>query len=172
MHTPYENESAPFYHGYINQVSEITIADALRSSRDEVKAFLEALTPEQWAFRYAPEKWSLKEMWVHVVDTERVMAYRALRVARGDQTALPGFDENAFAAESFGDSRSSESILEAYLAQRASTLLMFQHMDESAYTRMGTASGHPVSVRALAYIISGHERHHLLVARNRYISQF
>ena len=172
MHTPYENESAPFYHGYINQVSEITIADALTASRDEVQTFLQALTPEQWAYRYAPEKWSLKEMWVHVVDTERVMAYRALRIARGDQTALPGFEENAFAEASFADGRSPESILEEYQAQRASTLLMFQHMDESAYTRIGTASGHPISVRALAYIISGHERHHLQVARNRYLSQF
>jgi hypothetical protein len=119
-------------------------------------------------FRYAPGKWSVKEVVLHLADTERIMAYRALRIARGDATPLPGFDENAYVPLSGADAQSLDALLGEWADVRRATLSLFRHLPVEAWTRRGTASRFPVTVRALAGIIAGHERQHLVTLEERY----
>jgi uncharacterized damage-inducible protein DinB len=119
--------------------------------------------------RYAPNKWSVKELVQHLVDTERVFSSRALAFARGDATELPGFDENAYAAASHADDRVLEEILEEHAAVRMASLALFTGLADEALTRRGVADGKPYSVRAIPWIVVGHELHHLAVLRERYL---
>jgi hypothetical protein len=124
---------------------------------------------DAWAAtRYAPGKWSVKEVVCHLADAERVFAYRALSIARGDQTPLPGFDENAWAPQSGADARPIGDLLDEFTAVRAATVRLLRGLDAPAWSRSGTASGKPVTVRALAYIMAGHELHHLSILKERY----
>lgn len=117
---------------------------------------------------HAPGEWTIQDILVHVVDTERVFAYRALRFARGDTTELPGYDPDAFAAASGANQRTLPDILEEYRAVRLATLALFNSFDEQAFSRFGVASGNRVSVRAIAYFIAGHELHHIHSIRENY----
>ncbi len=135
----------------------------------QAEGLARGLTEEQLLRRYAPGKWSVKEVLLHVVDDERIYAYRALRFARGDPTPLPGFDERAYVPLSGADARSVGSILEEYRAVRAATLALFAHLPEEGFDRAGTADGNRATVRALAWHIAGHERHHLALIRERYL---
>jgi uncharacterized damage-inducible protein DinB len=147
------------------------ILEHLRDSLPELEASIRALPSAKLHHRYAEGKWSIKEILVHIVDDERIYAYRALCFARGEQQFLPGFDENAFAAASGAGARSLDSIFEEYAAVRAATLALFKGLPEEALTRMGTGSTREqrATVRALAHHIAGHERHHLNVIRARYL---
>jgi hypothetical protein len=129
---------------------------------------LAAVPADRAGFRYAPGKWSVREVVMHLSDVERIMAYRALRVARGDATPLPGFDENAYAPLSNAEALTISALAEEWSDVRRASLSMFRHLPAEAWTRRGTASGAPVSVRALAWIIAGHELHHLSVLIERY----
>lgn len=137
----------------------------------QAEGLARGLTEEQQLHRYAPGKWSIREVLLHVVDDERIYAYRALRFARGDATPLPGFDEKAYAPLSGADTRSLGSILEEYRAVRAATLALFGHLPEEAFDRAGTADDRRATVRALAWHIAGHERHHLAAIREKYLGQ-
>ncbi len=166
---PQAGEFAPFYQGYVNQVPDGDIVQILDDQKRHTLDFLQSLPDEKWDYRYAEGKWSIRELLLHIIDAERIFAYRALRIARNDQTSLAGFDENAYVPESFAAQRSVVSLLREYAAVREATLQLYKNLDQSVWTRLGDANGKPVSVRGLAYIIAGHERHHLNVIRERYL---
>ncbi|HEX2205557.1 MAG TPA: DinB family protein [Longimicrobium sp.] len=166
---PGADEYAPFYAGYVARVPEGDVVATLERQLDEVVRFFRDVPAEREGHRYAPGKWSVREVAGHIADTERIMAYRALRIARGDATPLPGFDENAYVPPSGFDARPLASLAEEWAAVRRATLPLFRHLDAEGWARRGTASDAAVSVRALAHIIAGHAEHHLEVLRTRYL---
>ncbi len=171
MHTairPQADEHMPYHINYIALVPEGAILDILRQQLELTQRWLRSLTEEQGDFRYAPDKWSVKEVIGHLSDNERVFAYRALRFARADKTSLPGFEQDDYIANGNFSSRTLADIAEEFELVRRSTLALFQHLSADAWTRRGTANNAEISVRALAYIIAGHELHHLRVLESRY----
>ncbi|WP_375418667.1 alpha/beta hydrolase-fold protein [uncultured Hymenobacter sp.] len=167
---PAESEYAPFYAGYVNGVP----ADAdplalLRTQPAQLWELLQNLSDEQAGQGYAPGKWSLKEVVLHLADTERIFAYRALRFARGDAQSLLAFDQDSYAAASGANARSMSDVLAEYEAVRMATLALFGSFGPEQLARGGTANGHFVTVRALLHILPGHELHHLHVIRGRYL---
>ncbi len=159
---------AEFYHKYIALVPDGDLRRLLPVIFDANYRALRTIPAEQERYRYAPGKWSIRETIGHMADTERVFSYRALRIARGDATPLASFDENLFVAAARYDDLPLEQSLGELMAVHASTILLFENMADEVWDRVGTASGHPVSVRALAYMIAGHELHHMQVFRDRY----
>lgn len=143
----------------------------LRESLEATWSFIQALPEPVLYFRYAPGKWSIKDILVHIVDDERIYAYRALRFARNEQQNLVGFDENAYAHQAEADQRDLENIFEEYRAVREATIALFNGLPEASLTRMGhgTGTANDATVRALAYHIAGHELHHLQIIRERYL---
>lgn len=166
---PAETEYAPFYAGYIAQVPEGDVIAHLERAMEETAAFLGGLSEDHGELRYAPGKWSIKEVIGHLADGERVFAYRALRFARGDQAPLASFDENAWVPQSGCDRRTLKDLAEELRAVRLATLALARSLTAETAIRKGTASGKEVSVRALIYMIAGHERHHLAILRERYL---
>lgn len=165
---PDPGEYAPFYRGYIERVPDRPLLEQLARQGEETRGWLAALSAEKARYRYAPDKWSVTEVVGHVCDSERVFAYRALRIARGDTTPLPGFDEKAWMGAASFDGRGLPDVLAELVAVRQATLALLRGLDQAAYVRTGVANDTPVSVRALAHIIAGHELHHLAVLRERY----
>lgn len=165
---PTPTEYAPSYAGYVGNVTEDDIVGAIEAQAAETAALLARVDEEKGSYRYAPEKWSVKEVVGHLTDGEYVFAYRALAIARGDRSSLPGFDENEYMRNSNFGARSMRSIAEGYAAMRAATLALFRGFSDEAWQRNGTANDTGISVRAIAHIILGHERHHLRVLRERY----
>ncbi len=168
---PAEGEYSTFYAGYVGRVAEGGLIEQMEAQVEEVSQLLRGLHEEAALARYEPGKWSVKEVAGHLADTERVMTYRALRIARGDQTPLPGFDENAFVAGADFDSRTLPSLVAEWEAVRRASLALFRGLAPETHGRTGTASGHPVTVRALAYITVGHVAHHLEILRTRYFAR-
>lgn len=167
---PAASEHAPYYGRYVSRVPSGDIIAALERQGEETFQLLNGLSPEQADFRYAPGKWSIKEVIGHLTDAERIFAYRALRFARGDDTPLAGFDENDYTpAGEFGD-RSLGDLVADLRAARASTVALFRGLPATAMTRGGEASGVHVTVRALAWITAGHELHHVTIMRERYLT--
>jgi hypothetical protein len=166
---PDPTEYAPYYGRYVSLVTEPNILATLEQQLDGTRDLLGGLSEAQAASRYAPDKWSIKELVGHVIDTERIFAYRALRFARNDKTPVEGFDQDEYARNATFDAcRLADLTTELEHVRRAS-LYLFGHLDGAAWLRTGTASGSEVSVRALAYIIAGHERHHVNILRTRYL---
>lgn len=165
---PAADEYNPYYGRYISQVPGDDALAALAAQLGETLALLAPLDDARALHRYAPGKWSVKETLGHLADAERVFAYRALRFARADATPLPGFDENRYVPAGRFDARPIEALRGELAAVRAANLALFRSFDAAALARRGEASGHPVSVRALAWIIAGHERHHGALLRERY----
>ena len=166
---PAADEYGAPYAGYIARVpAGHDLLELLARQGEENRTRLRSVPEARGGYRYAPGKWSVKEVVGHLTDVERVMAYRALRVARGDATPLPGFDENAYAPLSGADAVPLAGLLDEWADVRRATLSLFRHLPPEAWIRRGTASGFPVTVRALAWIITGHERHHLEVLDQRY----
>ena len=157
-----------FYHKYIALVPDGDLHRLLPMIFDANFRALRTIEPAQERHRYAAGKWSIREMVGHLADAERVFSYRAMRVARGDTTPLPSFDENAYVRAAQYDDIPLEQILGELMAVHASTILLFENLANPAWDRIGTASEHPISVRALAYIIAGHELHHMNMLRDRY----
>ncbi len=166
---PEPGEYSPSFAGYVGEIgADEDILRVLDDQRDIVLGRLERLTEDRGNYRYAPEKWSIKEIVNHLSDVERIFVYRALRFARGDTTPRPSFDENAYAPEMRADERTLADLLAEWAAIRRATIALFQHLPAGTWERLGTASGHPCSVRALAYATAGHARHHLRVLGERY----
>ena len=166
---PLQHENAAFYTTYIDKVEG---ADAFKVMKDNLAtttSFLKSLTLDTWNHRYAPEKWNVKEVMLHVIDTERIFAYRALRFARNDQTPLAGFDQDAYVPCSGAETRSPDSIIEEYAAVRLATIALYKNFTNDMMVKMGTASNNPFSTLALSFIIVGHENHHLQILRERYL---
>ncbi|WP_426450952.1 DinB family protein [Paenibacillus sp. S-38] len=166
---PEQNEYNAFYAGYISQVPEGDVSLHLTEQLGKTARLVAGLTETQALHRYAEDKWSIKEVLGHIADTERVMSYRLLRVARGDTTALPGFDQDLFIRGASFDEWPLQRLADELAAVRQSTLSLISGLSSADWLREGTASGYPVSARALAYIIAGHELHHLRIIQERYI---
>jgi hypothetical protein len=166
---PEPGEYSPGFAGYVGEIgADEDILKVLDDQLDIVLQRLEGLSEDRANYRYAPEKWSIKEIVNHLSDVERIFVYRALRFARRDTTPLPSFDENAYAPETRADERTLADLLAEWADVRRATLAFFQHLPAGTWERLGTASGHPCSVRALAYATAGHVRHHLRVLGERY----
>jgi DinB superfamily len=169
MTRPDLKEYAPYYEKYISLVPGDNIVTTLNSQIEGTLTLLRGLSESQGELRYAPGKWSIKEVIGHLIDGERIFTYRALRMARGDQTPLPGFDENSYVDNgNFGDRRLAE-LADEFQAVRKSSAYIFRHLGEDAWGRRGVASDNEVSVRAIAHIIAGHELHHIGIIRTRYL---
>jgi hypothetical protein len=167
---PAASEHAPYYGRYIGLVPSGDIIATLERQGEETSRLLNGLSAEKADFRYAPAKWSIKEVIGHLTDAERIFSYRALRFARGDDTPLAGFDENDYAPAGEFGARSLEDLVADLRAARASTVALFRGLPASAMTRGGEASGVRVTVRALAWITAGHELHHVTILRERYLT--
>ncbi|MCJ8013203.1 DinB family protein [Paenibacillus sp. KQZ6P-2] len=165
---PSEEEYAGDAGEYIRLVPEGNIIDILLAQEKQMTELLASLTESQSAYRYAEGKWTLKEVVGHIADSERIMTYRLLRFARGDQTHLPGFDQELFIPP-FG-SWTTAQLAEDYRAVRQSTITLLRGLPTEAWSRKGTANNVSITARALAYGIAGHELHHMGVIRNRYLS--
>ena len=166
---PTPAEYAPFYAGYVAAVPDGDVLELLERQTAETIALLRPLDSSTWRSRYAEGKWSIAEILGHLCDGERVFAYRALRFARGDRTELPGFEQDDYIPTGRFDDRAPGDLLAEYEAVRAATLALFRGLPPEATTRMGIANGAETSVRAILYMIAGHERHHLDVIRRRYL---
>jgi len=166
---PAPTEYAPYYAKYIDLVAGDDPVDSLCEQVRESLALLRPLTPDVSLHRYAEGKWSLREVVGHLTDAERVFAYRALRFSRADQTALSTFDQDPYIAAAQFDRRPWPDLLTEFELVRRTTILLFRGLDEAAWHRRGVASDNEVSVRALAYIIAGHELHHMKLVRDRYL---
>jgi hypothetical protein len=166
---PEPGESAPYHDRYISLVAGNDILATLDEQRRQTLLLLCGRSEADGDLRYLPEKWSLKEVLGHINDTERIMSYRALRIARGDKTPLPGFEQDDYVRHGPFAQHSLEDWIEDYIAVRRATLTLFRHLDQAAWTRRGVASNHEVTVRALAYIIAGHELHHRKIIEEKYL---
>ncbi|MFD2245768.1 DinB family protein [Pontibacter ruber] len=154
---------------YIEAAKAEDLLSGLAASQEYIINFMLGLDEERLSHRYAPGKWSIKELMVHMMDAERIFAYRALRFARQDKTDLAGFDENQYVGPSKADKRTITSILAEYAAVRQATIELFKNFDTEMLNQTGTANNNRVSVRALGYAILGHEIHHLNIIRQRYM---
>jgi hypothetical protein len=167
---PAADEYAPYYGRYIAQVPDGDLLATLTRQGAETAALLRAIPEQRGSHRYAPDKWSIKDVVLHIADAERVFAYRALSFARRDPTPLPSFDENAWAPRAGADRRQLANLVTELELVRAATLGLLRGLDDEQVGQRGTASGKEVTTRALAWIIAGHERHHVAILRERYLT--
>lgn len=166
---PGADEFFEFYAAYIAMVPDGDVRDLLEHQAADTARFIRAKGDAWGMSRYAPGKWSVKEVINHITDAERIFTYRALRIARGDATNLASFDENAYVPLANSDARTVTDLLEEFAAVRAATVKLVRSFDGAAWSRKGSASGHSITVRALAFITCGHELHHLRILKERYV---
>ncbi len=166
---PTPSEYLPYYGRYVSLVPDANILTVLADQITETLDVLRSIPDSRANFRYAPEKWSIKELVGHLIDSERVFAYRALRFARNDSTPLPGFEQDDYVRGASYDRLPLSDIAAEFQSVRESTLCLFKNLEEEAWLRQGKANDAEVSVRALAYIIAGHELHHRGVLRAKYL---
>lgn len=171
LERPAETEYAPFYAGYVERVPDGAVFEMLAGQPDALRSLLGALSAEQADFRPGPAEWSIKEVVGHINDTERVFAYRALRISRADETPLAGFEQDDYVREANFSERTLPDLIEEFELLRRANLLAFKGLTDDVTRRMGTASGFPVSVRALLYIMAGHVEHHLESLRTDYLAR-
>jgi hypothetical protein len=169
MPRPAVGEYLPYYDRYITRVPDGDVVQILSGQVGDTLALLRSIEAERSLHRYAPGKWSMRDLVQHMIDTERVMTYRAMTIARGDATPLPGFEENDWARVADADRRDWLDLADELEAVRAATIAFFRGLDDEATARRGSANGAAVTVRALAFIIAGHERHHVSILRERYL---
>tara|TARA_R110002012_G_scaffold30859_1_gene93248 strand:- start:4135 stop:4653 length:519 start_codon:yes stop_codon:yes gene_type:complete len=164
------SEYNPFYQTYVMALGEVELIEELKRGKSIFLSLFEEIPEEKLNYAYAEGKWSLAEALVHMIDTERIFQYRALCIARNDKTPLPGFDQDTYVPYSNADNRSKSDLIEEYKAVRDSTISLFDSFDEEAIKRIGVASGSKMSVRALGFIICGHQAHHVRILRERYLA--
>lgn len=170
-HAPQPDEYDPYYGQYISLVQIDDILNALEQQPRETVALVSGLTEEQGNDRYAPGKWSVKQVLGHLADTERILAYRALRIARNDKKPMQGFEQDDYVREGPFERCQLSDLVEEFQAVRWATLLLFKHLDAEAWMRRGVANDKEVSARAIAYIIAGHEMHHRGVLKEKYLKR-
>jgi hypothetical protein len=168
---PDRTEAAEYYFTYIDQVPAGDICGILEAQLPETLALLQGISDEQSRYRYAPDKWSIRQVVSHLNDTERLFVFRALWFARGFDSPLPSFDQNVAISTAGADARSWHSHVEEFRVIRAATVAFFRNLPEDAWARRGVASGNPFTVRALAYIAAGHAAHHAALLRSRYLQR-
>ncbi|MFN7957431.1 MAG: DinB family protein [Holophagaceae bacterium] len=169
LRKPLPSEYGTAYAHYLGATPEGDLLAVLEAQAAEVAALFGGLTEAQGAYRYAPGKWSLKDLLQHLSDGERIFAYRTLRLGRGDATPLPGFEEDAYAAAAKADERSLPELLADFRAAREATLTLCRNLPAAAWDFKGTTSGKQITARCIPYIIHGHAAHHLAVIRERYL---
>ncbi|MBT8257442.1 MAG: DinB family protein [Bacteroidia bacterium] len=163
------NEYGAFYQAYIDLAGDLDLLKTLRNSGDATLLFLESIPESKYEYAYAEGKWTIKEIIQHLIDTERIFAYRALRLARQDSTDIPGFDHDSYVPASKANERTKKDLLKDYKTLRKSTISLYQGFDPEMLAFIGTANQYPISARALAFIMAGHETHHLKVLSERYL---
>lgn len=169
MTKPEKSEYDPYYEKYVSLVPDADVVAVLASQPTELQDIFVALPEEKGTYAYAEGKWSLKEVISHLIDGERIFAYRALRISRGDETPIEGFEQDGYIENSHANDRSFGDLLEEFNLLRRANLLLFHNLRDDGWSRLGTASGAGVSVRALAHIMAGHVLHHVNVLRGRYL---
>jgi hypothetical protein len=169
MTMPERTEAADYYFTYIDKVGRGDICAILEAQMGETVAFLRGIPDERSLHRYAPDKWSIRQVVGHLNDAERVFAFRAFWFARGFDSSLPSFDQDIAVTSAGSDARSWPSLIDEFQTVRAASLSLFNNLPADAWMRRGTASGNPFTVRALAYIVAGHVAHHVGIVRERYL---
>lgn len=165
-----DHEYNPYYKPYIEALGEVTLMDCLRKQLENYPQFLASIPKDKLNYKYAEGKWTVAEVILHVLDAERVFQYRALRFARKDQTPLPGFEQDDYVPASMAEKRSLDSLIDEYKAVRAATISLFENFNAEVLMRKGVASNAPMSVRALGFIMCGHQKHHRNILRERYLT--
>jgi uncharacterized damage-inducible protein DinB len=168
---PAPTEYAAWFDRYIRLVDDLDdIAETMARQLDETLAWYRDLSDAQIESRYAPGKWTIKEVLGHMSDTERVLQYRALGLARGDQASFPSFEQDDYAKTSGHGARTWSSLLDEFKCVRGSSVHLFRHLDEASLDRLGTVNGNATTARAIGYVIVGHERHHLAILKDKYVA--
>lgn len=170
MYSPGTDEYAEYYGRYVSYVSDTDIPAAYARQPDELRAAHAAIDESRGTYTYEAGKWTIKEALSHLIDAERIFAYRMLRISRGDVTPIEGFEQDGYIENSNANTRTIADLLDEFELARRSNVLMLSHMGSEGLARMGTASGFPVSVRALLNISIGHVRHHLGILNERYLT--
>lgn len=163
------NEYFEFYQTYISKVNDQPLIDGLVQTKETTVALLNSIPEEKYNFAYGVNKWTIKELIQHIIDTERIFAIRALRIARNDQTSLPGFDQDEFNPFSGANQRTKQELIQDYMAARNNTIALFNSFSDEMLLRIGIASSQKLSARAAGFIIIGHENHHIQILRERYL---
>jgi len=163
------NEFVPYQKLYLNLVPNTSLITALEISLSEFVAFFKEIDSEKLNYSYEDGKWTIKEVMLHVIDTERIFQYRALRFAREDKTDLPGFSENDFATNSNANTRDVASLMNEFVTLRKSTINLFDSFSDDTLLKIGVSGGNTMSVRAAGYLIIGHQKHHINVVKQRYL---
>lgn len=162
-------EPRPFYKTYIDVLGDAELIDMLQRQLENFPEFIESIPDDKWTHSYGPEKWTVAEVLLHVIDSERIFQHRAFRFSRGDTSPLPGFDQNDYAERSMADRRSKESLIEEYRVVRKSSISVFANLDRDNLENTGIASGMEWSVSALGFVICGHQKYHRNLIRERYL---
>jgi uncharacterized damage-inducible protein DinB len=169
MNKPNPEEHAAYYSTYINQVPDGDILDLMNQQMKEIENFISKIDEEKSKYRYASDKWSIREVFGHILDGERIFAYRALRFSRDDKTEIAGFDQNNYITNSNYDSIPLANLLEQFLALRNANILLFKTFSDEMWLKSGIASKNLISVRAIAYVMVGHCTHHVNVIQTKYL---
>lgn len=169
MKRPENTEYSEWYAGYVGSVAETDIVSVLEKQTEDVKNFFSEITEEKGLYRYAEGKWTIKEVLSHLIDGERVFAYRAFRISRKDETPLAGFDQDPYIENSNSNERTIPDLVEELVLLRQANMFIFRNLKETDWDIFGTASDNKITVRALAYILAGHIRHHLKILQKRYL---
>lgn len=168
---PETSEYAPFYSVYIDAIAQQSVIRVLESQPTELQDIFTGINDSDGTYAYADGKWTIKQLLGHIIDCERIFAYRVLRISRGDETPIEGFEQDAYIANAYANERSFADLLEEFKLIRRANLILFYNLRDEDWLRMGTASNSRVSVRALAYIMAGHVRHHTKILRERYLKK-
>ncbi|WP_395049726.1 DinB family protein [Flavobacterium sp.] len=164
-----KQEYSSFNATYINATEDVSLIEGLENGLSQMVSFISAIPLEKLEYRYAENKWTIKDILLHLIDAERIFGYRALRIGRGDKTALAGFEENDYVPSAGANNRTSESLLEEFKFVRNATLCLFKNFSTEQLLYLGTASNQTISVRAIGFVISGHQNHHLRIIQERYL---
>ena len=171
MNRPETNEFAPYYNNYVSLITDEPITTVLEGQPGELSRLISGLPEEKGTYAYAEGKWTIKELLSHLIDGERIFAYRVLRISRGDKTPIEGFEQDGYIATSNANNRSFAELLEEFGLLRKANVLLVKNLSDESSRLMGTASDNPVSARALVYIMAGHVRHHQNILNERYLTQ-
>jgi hypothetical protein len=169
MYKPTSSEYSPYFQPYIDLVESEEFSELLIDNKLEVTTFFKNIPEDRHDYKYAEDKWTIKETLMHIIDTERVFSYRALACARGETALLPTMDEKLYTKNSGASNRTLKSLIKEFEIVRENSIVLFEHMTEQCKTLGTTANQQPISARALGYLIIGHARHHLNVIRERYL---
>ena len=169
MKRPETTEYDAYYERYVSRVADEDVVTALETQPAELKELFANVDEERGTFAYDAGKWTLKEVLSHLIDGERIFGYRVLRISRGDETPIEGFEQDGYIENSNANNRCFAELLDEFKLQRRANLLLIRNLSEEVAARLGTASGLPISVRGLVYIMAGHVRHHIAILNDRYL---